>query len=413
MRNLIFLGSALALRVAVGLGSFLVMARALAPEQFGIVVLGATFGSLAGFLADMGSSVRTLRDLGAHAERANAILGPAVCAKLLLTVPFTVLAAPLAIILLGPEAGAAFLAGFAAFAITAVTDLVFVAFRALERNLEELKAAALTSAVIAATMSTGLIPGVSMLGVGLILLLSRLLSFWLTLEAARRLAGVNIAFSRLSLGQLRAHVSASWAWAISTNTAYLNSQLDGIMIAPLLGPGANGIYQSVSRFLGVTSQVSMLLISFWAPRIARSTAADGPQPAMERRGVLSVAGAGAVTGLGLTICGPLVTVWLLPPAYAETARLWPLMGLLAFSRSLAAGFALVLVARNRPRTRLVSEAAALGVNITGLLIAVPVFGLAAAPLALTAGALMTAIICAAAILMPPRLRRNRSETCSK
>lgn len=398
MRNLLFLGTALALRVSVGLGSFLAMAYALPPSAFGIVALGAAFGSLAGFLADMGSSVRTLRDLGAHAEHAEAILGHAVSAKALLTLALTIPALPFALAFLGAEAGLAFFLAFLASALMTIGDLVFVAFRALERNLEELKAAALTSTVIAVTMSACLIPGMSMVGVGMILLLSRLLAFWLTLSTARRLAGVHVVFSCLSLRQLREHVFASWAWAISTNLAFLNGQLDGILVAPLLGPAANGLYQSVARFLGASGQVSMLLISFWAPRVARGRARAGPHRRMAIAGVLSLVAAGALTGIAFAVVGPQVTRYLLPSDYAATATLWPLIGLLAFSRGLAAGCALLLVATNRPRLRLASEAAALTVNLGGFLLVVPTVGLPAVPAVLSCGAVVTALVCTTAIV---------------
>lgn len=391
--NFFWLSISLGVRLCAGLGTTVLIARALTPSGFGIVALGLTWGTVIGFFADLGGGVSTLRVVGANPDKADVALSAACSAKatnLLLSTPIA-LASAFALTA-GFENFAAFVLAYVSACFLSMSDLCYVAFRATSKNFEELIASVASNAAWLVITFGVLLFENRILYVSLVVLLSRVVSSALVFVFADRLGGVRVSVSFLGWSQLKAYFEGAREWALSANLGYINSQIDNFAVGPLLGSHANGLYQSVSRFLTVAAQVPAIAINFWAPRIALHRESGRSGSRLKWTGAAAIIGAGLAVALGFKYVGPLMTARLLPAAYANASVLWGPVALLALARSCSIALNLWFIADNRPLDRAVAEGSALVCNIGGLLIFAPKLGVIAVPYILSAGSMVTVVV---------------------
>jgi O-antigen/teichoic acid export membrane protein len=203
--------------------------------------------------------------------------------------------------------------------------------------------------------------------------------------------------ARLSPAQLRGEFRDSAWWAADSGLSYLTGQIDGPILASALGLAQAGIYQSGNRFVQAACAVAVVLSNIHIPRLA----ADGPgRPRIGRewRIYLEFVALGAAAGMGFVLFGPLISRFLLGPAYAEVDQLWLGFGAFVFARYLGAAMGVSLSAHSRPSIRVAAQLCGLLVLAGGFAYALPRFGLVSAPWVMAMATMVIAIIYAAAVL---------------
>lgn len=409
MINLLFLGASLAARVAGGIVVTVLLAHALEPSVFGVIMLAFAVGGTVSLLADLGGSASVLRSIGETPSDAGSILSVALNAKL------SILLAALPLYVIGALYSFGFNAKayssvlvFCAAAIASLNDLTIVAFRALGRNAGELIASILSSVVTSLIFVLALFVGNNAIFVAALFLATRLLGLLFTRLLCKWYAGVSISTRLFGLKDILQYASHSRHWALSSTLAYLNGQIDNLLIGPVLGSTANGLYQSVARFSSIAMQMPAIAFNYWIPRIAKERKEGGNYRNLEIQSSIAILGVGLITALGFAILGPLFTSQLLPQAYSGAKTLWLPVAILAFCRFCSAASSVWLIGANRPADRAVGEAAALVLNIAGILWLGPRIGLVAVPLVLAAAALVTCAISVALALFPLTLNAPKS-----
>ena len=85
IRNLFSMGVSTGVRLAFGMLSFVVMARALGPTEFGQMMIWLSICTLLALIANFGLAPYLLREIGIAPRNSNALMGEVLTAKLLLS----------------------------------------------------------------------------------------------------------------------------------------------------------------------------------------------------------------------------------------------------------------------------------------------------------------------------------------
>ena len=378
-------------RMVVGLVVFALLARGLGPKEFGFVSLVFSYASLGSLLTDFGLAMKTLRDIAHWPANGRAILEATLKIKSVFSLLVT--AAGFLVVMVLPITWEAKLASFALTAgvmIASFGDLALVAFRATNRFGKESWIVGWTSLVYGAVLGGIVYLNGGILAVSAGFLLCRVLYAAVALWEARTL--FPAASTPVPGYGFRATVRSSVSWALLSNLSYINGQIDGVIIAPLLGLHDIGIYQSGAKFVSSAVTFASVVTNTQVPRIAASAARGSRTLRLEISAWIQMLLVGAFFGLAIYLCGPLITRYLIGKQYAEVNPLWLGFGFLIFFRFVSSSILVSLVALNRAKTNLFGEAATTIVSIPLLIYAVPRYGLISVPWVMCAGAIATAAI---------------------
>jgi O-antigen/teichoic acid export membrane protein len=393
----LFMGASVLIRIGVGLLVFIVLARGLGPEQFGLFSTVFAYAMLAGFVTDFGFSVKALRDVAADPANGARSLSEALTVKCLLTV--AVMAVGGVIIALLPVDAAAKTACAllgAAVLIGSIAELSQVAFRSVGRFAAETWIVAWTSGAHVVILVGLVMAGAGVVGVSAGFLASRVLYLIIAVIGAQRLfPGQRLRFA--GAGRTLEALRKSRAWAADAGLGYLSGQIDGLMVAHLLGLTAAGLYQSGGRFVQTALGLGSILSNIHIPRLASRGAASG---AVEWRMIVEFVIFGLLFGAFFVLAGPLITRFVLGSQYQAVDALWPGFAAFIAARYLAAAFGAALSASARPMLRVGGQLAGLIVIVAGFFVVLPRFGLPAGPWIMAAGAAVTAVAYVVGSMLP-------------
>ena len=384
------------MRMGVGLLVFVMLARLLGPVQFGLFSTVFAYAVLAGFITDFGNAVKALRDIAADPDSGGQALSQALTMKVVLT--GVVGLAGAAIILLLPVTGAVKISCAvlgAAVLIGSVAELSQVAFRALGLYGQETWIVFWTSLAHGAILFVVALVSPTIMAVASAFLASRLIYLAVAFRGAARL------FPRKSLrpvgiGPTLTALQASKTWALDSGLGYLSNQIDGLIVAHMLGLGPAGIYQAGNRFVQSAMGLGVILSNIHVPRLAAKMEAGNLRT--EWRMVAEFLAVAIFFAAAMVVGGPWVTQHILGSEYQGVNRLWLGFAVFLGVRLLAAAFGGALSARGRPGTRVVIQLLSLASIVAGLLWTLPRFGIEAAPWIMAAGGFLTAALYAAAFV---------------
>ncbi|MDI1295646.1 MAG: oligosaccharide flippase family protein [bacterium] len=391
MASRFFMAFSIISRLFVGVIVFVLLARGLGPEIFGFISTVFAYATLASLLSDFGFQTKTLRDIAADPTRGGSILNESLNVKALLmigsaAIGFTVIATlPMP---LEARISAALLTS--GVLIASFGDLALVCYRATGRFADEAVIVGWTSALyVLAVGGTALLNG-GVLAVSITFLLCR------AIYAAAALIGVarrfpNQPFGPTSTPNLLLTFRRSGSWAIDSGLNFLAGQIDGLVVAHVLGLGSAGVYQAGSRFVQAALSLVAILSNIHIPALASGGSADATRR-RERRMAFEFALMGAVLALAIWLGGPVITRILLGPKYGTVDNLWPGFAVFIFARYLAAAFGAALAARNQPALRIGGQIAGLSVVAGGFMLLIPHHGLSAIPYIMAAGAATSALV---------------------
>lgn len=392
IRAFIWLALSLGIRLGSNLLVLLLIARAVRPDEFGVIAFGIAIGGAIGYLTDMGGATLLLRRAHLAAASDGRELGR------VLSVKFTVVTAVglIGCIVLFLEGASSDVRHFAialtSAVVISVPELYYAMLRARGDNVSEVRVALIASgastalllAIIAFWQSVDVIIW-SLLG-------SRCLSVILAHIATRRALGQKIPLALNGPVAFARNIQRSAHWAVSANLAYLNGQLDALLVGPLLGVQANGIYQSVARFANVANQVPALIANAAIPRLVRRRSNALSLQRGEATMALVLITVGLINALGLGFLGPVFTGLLLPAGYQAGLELWTPLAVLAFVRALAGIPNNMFIVRDQHQVRTSVEILTLISNLILLFVYVPQYGLVSVPYALTGGCVITILV---------------------
>jgi O-antigen/teichoic acid export membrane protein len=390
----IFVTASTLMRMGVGLAVFVMLARLLGPVQFGLFSTVFAYAMLAGFITDFGNAIKTLRDIAADPASGGQALSQALTIKVLLT-GLVSLAGALVIAFL-PVSGAVKVSCAvlsAAVLIGSVAELAQVAFRSLGRYRQETWIVFWTSLVHGAILLVVALAHPTILAVACAFLVSRGLYLAIAVVGVARLFPAK-SLRPPGLGQTLAALKASRTWALDAGLGYLSVQIDGLVVAHMLGLGPAGIYQSGNRFAQSAMGLGVILTNIHVPRLAAKVEAGNLRT--EWLMVMEFVAVGVLFAAAMVIGGPWVTRYLLGPEYKEVDRLWLGFGVFIAARLIATAFGGALSARGQAGMRVMIQLVSLTAIVGGLWLTLPRFGIEAAPWTMAAGGFITMGLYAAA-----------------
>lgn len=383
MKDRIAMAVSVLTRMAVGLTVFVLMARGLGPAAYGLVVTVMAYATLVSLVTDFGFASKTLRDIAADRANGGNILNASLNVKIYLTVIAMVVGAIIILALPAPgEARPAMIMLGAATLIAAIGDLSLTAFRATGRYLSETWITLWTSAVHLAVVGWISLAHGDITLLAAAFLISRLIYTILALSASMRLFPGTRFHIQWPRHILRTAAEA-WSWAVDSGMNYLNSQMDGLLIAPIFGLHAAGIYQSGSRFIQAALNMVSILANIHIPKMARASTSDTGKIFIV---LVEFAAVGAFFALVFWLGGGLITQFLLGPSYSEVDALWPGFAVFVFIRYVAAAAGAQLAALGLPKVRIAGQLLGLVSLILGFVLILPNAGYSAAPWIMSASA---------------------------
>tara|TARA_R110002020_G_scaffold10961_3_gene41567 strand:- start:7100 stop:8320 length:1221 start_codon:yes stop_codon:yes gene_type:complete len=389
MRDRIAMALSVLTRMGAGLLVFVLMARGLGPESFGLVVTVMAYATLASLVTDFGFASKTLRDIAADRARGGEILNASLNVKIYFTALVIVLGTVAVLLLPAPlETRLAMILLAAAVLIAAIGDLSLTAYRAVGRFASETWLTLWSSAVHLLVIGWIALAHGDVLLLAAAFLVSRLVYAALALRGSLRLFP-GTRFTLQPPRKVLTTASGAWSWAVDSGLSFLNGQIDGFIIVAVFGLHAAGIYQAGARFVQGALSLVAVLANIHIPRLSRMAGREYGQIA---RMIVEFCLFGAIGWVGFWLFGPFVTQELLGPEYAAVDALWLGFGSFVCARYVTAALGVLLIVEARPNVRIVGQLVGVVVAAAGLIWIMPSLGINVAPWIMTAGALSTCAV---------------------
>ncbi len=378
---------ATAARLAVGLLTFIVLARYLGPSRFGVIASAIAYTTFAAVLTDFGFGIATLRLAAADPDRSPSIIGDAIAAKAALTVPVTIIGAIIAVAVLP----AAWLPVFALVHIGALAnsfgELLLIAARARRRFVLEARLV-IASSVMMLLVFAGITALTRDLGwAAAAFALTRLLYLAIIRFALRAWLEPVRAMGR-SVAQIRAAMATSRGFAFDQILTVLSGQVDLLLFAAMLSTHEFGVYQAGARLAQVCVSFAPVLSTIYLP-VLSAAAIHGDDAAFRtgsKRLSTEFAAISLVGGAGFLFVGPIAAPLIYGPGYVGLAGLWPGLAAFVMLRFGASSFGIQLAALGHVRTRVTSSIVSIALLVLLTFAFLPHFRLSATSLLLAVGA---------------------------
>ncbi|MCZ4313850.1 oligosaccharide flippase family protein [Comamonadaceae bacterium G21597-S1] len=386
--DILFMGTSTAVRLVSGLLTFVILARLLGLEPFGILMLWLSIATLLATVANYGFTTYLLREIGHSPGAAGTVVNEVFASKVLLSA--VILAGALcAIPFLPSETRWVFLLLLLAMLLDSTSDFLNVGYRVTNRFSAETRMATVASVSQFVIVAGAVTYQTSVLMAAFGLLASRCLVLLMTWSnqrqyfSALRPAPLHRAVYRLKHG---GH------YAIDFGLQGLIGQIDSVVLNYFLGPVAVGLHQAGMRvFLG-GSQIAKVLGNVFIPRVSRAMGRTAEIQHIAERVETVFFGSGAAVGLLLAITAKPLVQLLFGENFMALAHLMPWFGLLFFVRFVASGFGLLLTAAGKQALRAKVNLGHWIVILISAAVLVPRFGNLGWIWALTIGNLMLALI---------------------
>lgn len=389
--NRFYMAVSIFTRMGVGLGVFVILARSLGPVDFGFVSAVLAYAGFASIVTDFGFPIRTLRDIAANPSEAASILSSALSAKAALMATIATIGL-VALLFLPLQPWMRLTASLLAtgFMIGSLGDLALVSFRALGNYRGETLIVTATSSFYIAVMVPIALFHLGPVAVGAGYFGSRFVHFTVSLVTTGR----QFPDTRLQLTPPRVVLRTlgnTTSWAMDSALLYLNSQIDGLVVAPLVGLGAAGIYLSGSRLVQASLGFVSVISNIHIPKLS---AQQNPKKITihEIQMMAEFIGMGIALALVFLFGGPFISKYLLGSKYLGVNILWPGFAAFLMFRMAASSFGASLSVLGKPLLRVTGQLPALIVVTVGFWLLLPRYGIVAAPWIMAAGSAIQCLI---------------------
>lgn len=386
-----FLSVSMLSRICVGVVSLFVLARNLGPANYGFIATVVAYSSILALLTDFGFGIQALRDIGAEPGRAGSLIAACIRVKNVLVAVATAIAlVVLSLLKLPQELFVASLMIYGSIIVMSYGDLAVTALRGIGRYDIEAYAVIAGAASFAVILTGAALTKPDLVVLSAALFSARIVQTVLCFAAVMAFVRLgNCVFGRLVDIVRFAHQSSGIA--LDTVLTVLSGQLDTIFVSGLLGLHAAGTYQVASRLANYMLLPLQVLAGVYMPRLAAGHVnGDSAPHKLERQMVLEFSGIGLGLGVVFVVFAPILTPIAFSGDYVVPLEVWAGFAILFFLKSCVAALGVALVARRGVAYRVIGQAAGVLVVLAGLRIFLPVYGMVAAPVVMTAGTLLTA-----------------------
>jgi O-antigen/teichoic acid export membrane protein len=348
-RNIFWMGSSTAARLGSSLLLFILIARALGPEEFGHYMFWYTTTLLCSVIANYGLGNMLLKEIAQHPEDAANTLGQALSLRLILSAIILICAAATAWLVDRP--GLLFVFLFIHFN-DILSETFYAAYRALGHYARETQLATTAAITQLALVALAVYTHQTTEIIALSHLAGRLVQLALILPTARRTVGAFQLHSPVAAFKLAICNKAYFFDGILVN-AFGN--IDNIVLRLFVGIDTVGIYQSGMRIFQGGLNAIPILSNVFLPIMARQTLHSEKKTKAALALQISFLVFGAIFGFVMAYFSVLI-VNLFGENYSSLTALLPFFGLLFFIRFFVAGWGVILIAENQQAYRVISTA---------------------------------------------------------
>jgi len=369
-------------RLASGVGLFILLARILGVEDFGALMFSFTVGTLLALVVEYGFTTSMLREIGAAPQNAERILSRAFAAKIFLSAVLVVFLAMLWVLPgnLTDYDDLIFLMSVAAIA-TSFGEFFNVVFRALGRFHRETIIVIHSSLVhVAVLLVLALVDGrVHVVAGGFVATRTfyAVQSWWRCREVAGhliypRVNGVIDLFGVLRSGR---------AYALDVWLVNVTKHVDTILVQVLLGTAAVGLYQAGMNLARGLERLGPVLANVYLPTLANRQDDHASFEGHARRLQLQLLLAGTLVFVAMIAGRDVIPGLIFGPEFAQLAELLPYFGSFVLVRYFAVSQGVLLTAAGLQSKRVVGLVLSLGVLLAISPVLVAQMGLAGMALA--------------------------------
>ncbi|ABE50288.1 oligosaccharide flippase family protein [Methylobacillus flagellatus] len=354
---------------------FIILARFLGPRDFGILMYNFTLASIAVLLVEYGFSNQLLRDIGRYPDNINQLMGRVFLAKLYLTVVMGVCClAGHYLFYTNDLDRAIFWILLLSCLLTSFGDFFNIAFRGIGKFHEETKVATIGSLLHFGLIVLMVINGAELLLISLGFVLSRFVYFILSWRAYKRVVGDLNTLSASPVAVLKA-LKAGFPYAVDAGFTNFFYQVDTMLVKYYLGATGVGIYQAGMRFLNGAMQFAPVLGNVFLPVIAAKHTNTREFVELAKKLNLQMLAVGTVCWAIFWFAGMHITEFVFGDEYVELNSIWPYIGLLVFTRYLAAPQGVLLTASGSQTIRVWAQIFALIILLISAPLLMKVIGL--------------------------------------
>jgi O-antigen/teichoic acid export membrane protein len=354
--------------------------------------------------ADFGLTPYTLRVMS-PARASGELLGPIIALRAVLTLlAFALMFGVGALIEVAPETRQVVGVVCAWFLVRSVAEGVGATFIARDKahiasGLE------LTFRAAGAAVSIGIVlAGGRLISALAVQVVAAAAQLFFTVTWIRRTVGQPGV--RFALPELVATARRAGPYAVSRMVTQLTQRIAVPVVGALLGASAAGLYHAADRFVYALSWIphfaGIALLPTAIRRHAESEEGAGPLYQRALGGIVLI---GVPAAVGLYLVAPRAVILLFGESFGAAVPVLRILAPLVFANCVSRIMAVFLLAIDRIAARSRHEARAMAVNLIGLLVLVPPFGIAGAALAILVAETMLVIWFArelASTVGPPR-----------
>lgn len=347
LKNVAFMGASTFVRLCFGMLTFVLLARLLGPNSFGVLMLWLSVATLLAMLPNFGFTPYLLREIGAAPESTQQIMGDVLSAKLGLSICALVIGLA-GVAFVETSIFIVFFLLLCAQLIDSISEFFNIGFRATNRFGAETRIATIAAILQFSVIVAFVYQKPDLQTTALAYLLSRIVVLLLTWYAQHRYFN-NLKPSSLNCA-LRC-IRTTVAYAADFSLQSLFGQIDNLIINSFIGPFSVGIYQAGMKIFMAGAQAATVLSNVLLPHVASSLSDTSALQSKNNRMVVSFVFMG-LCGLLFFLVVPkkLVTVVFGLNFEALGDILFPL-GILFLIRFSAAGLGLVLTIHGMQRSR--------------------------------------------------------------
>lgn len=341
-------------RMSVGFLTFVLLARYLQPDAFGLIATAMAYATFIGVVTDFGLATAALRDACAAPDNIRSVMGNALAVKGLLAAPIVLVGGFTLSLFITFDRLIVYLLVFIGALSFSFGEISLVAARANRQFA--LEAAIVLAASVAMLVLMGGVAAATgkVVPVAVAFAVTRVGYLLIVLFALRIWLGNPFVRTFSDLISTARQASSYAADSFLTNLA---TQVDMLLFGMVLSLHDMGIYQSGARLVQVILPFAVVLSTVYLPNLTAAHA-QGREADFQRDAVrltweftwLAVLG-----GLAFAFFGPKITNLLYSSAYKPLEPLWTGFAIFAVLRFTAAAYGVQLVALGRIAPRLVAQ----------------------------------------------------------
>lgn len=370
IKNLSLMSATTILRLSCGTLSFIVMARLLGPDQFGLLMLCFSVSGLLSLIVNFGYGSLLLRELGVNNDQTVTLMSEVLSAKLILSV-ITIFASFSGLLFSNHATFLVFILLLAAQITDSFTEVFNIGFRATNRFGVETRISSIISVTQLFLVLIGCLIFKNPIAAAFAFLTAKVIALIITIKHE------NVFFIDIRLGTTKEgwyQIKSNKSFAIDFGLQNLFGQIDSIVLHHFLGPSSVGIYQAGMRLFSGGAQAAGVLANVFLPRASQARKKPEEFEKEVMRIQISFLCVGLLFGSALTLGANLITNILFGSHYEHLATLLPWFGALFLIRFIASSWGIILTSLGEQTYRALINAFQWAAILTLAAFIVPAYG---------------------------------------